>query len=105
MYWLSNLSRGEKIQFLILILVVAILSFTLGVISVYFQIKDGAVQIEIGELESAQNLFNNKRVYASSRGKLYYPWWCESTISSKNIIWFNNSLEATEKGYKLSNNC
>lgn len=48
------------------------------------------------------------RVYASQRGKRFYPWWCDTgmrSIKPENIVWYSSPQAAEQAGYQLSQSC
>ena len=59
------------------------------------------VPLEVEQQNSRQ------RVYASKRGKRYYPWWCNAgnTIAKKNKIWYETAAQAKAEGYTLAKGC
>lgn len=65
-----------------------------------------AVNIQLLPLEVEQQR-NRQRVYASKRGKRYYPWWCNagSTIAKENKVWFEKPEHAQAEGYTLAKGC
>ena len=50
---------------------------------------------------------SSSRVYASSRGKRYYPWWCDagSSIVDRNLVWYADAASAGRAGYTLAKAC
>ena len=50
---------------------------------------------------------NIRRVYASSRGTRYYPWWCDagSRIAEDNKVWYDTPELAQEAGYSIAKGC
>ena len=50
---------------------------------------------------------DEQRVYASKRGKRYYPWWCEAggAIAEENIVWFETPKLAQAVGYSIAKGC
>ena len=47
------------------------------------------------------------RVLVSSRGRVYYPWWCSAgeNIAVQNRRWFSTPLHAERAGYSISKVC
>ena len=62
-------------------------------------------------VKNSQNIWNdvtNERVYASKRGKRYYPWWCDAgrkSIKEGNIVWFGSPAVAELEGYTIAKSC
>ena len=56
---------------------------------------------------SPEKQHTTKQVYASSRGKRYYPWWCNAgnSIAEKNKVWYNTPAQAEKEGYQIAKGC
>ena len=86
---------------------VGIAGFLLGGLSVYSLCggrEPGPVRLTP---LSASVPFSDRRVYASLRGKRYYPWWCDAgrSISPDNLVWYDTPEDAVAGGYSVAKSC
>ncbi len=103
--------RGAELYLSLVILLIGLLGFGLGRLSV---IEDSKVPIIIRSNISAvaepltpKKVLNNGQYLASKNGNSYYLPWCSgaSRIKDSNRIWFKTKDEAELAGYKKSANC
>ena len=82
-------------------------AFFLGGLCVYSFILEGTPTATIALTPLARDISVDLRVYASSKGSRYYPWWCEAggSISKANIVWFQSAEIAEREGYTLAKAC
>ncbi|MFC1801955.1 hypothetical protein ACFLY7_00735 [Patescibacteria group bacterium] len=108
----SILGKKDDIFIILLIILVAIISFGLGKLS---QIEQMRGELKIKYLESGEvgldNLSNKTKqlsqLVASKKGSKYFLPWCSSaqTIKENNKVWFSSKEEAEGKGYTPAKNC
>ena len=91
-----------------IIVLVGIGAFLLGGLFVYswYTPAKTAVDLQLKPLPTEQP-YNEQRVYASKRGKRYYPWWCDagSTIAKENKVWYDTPEAAQAAGYTIAKGC
>lgn len=91
-----------------IVLLVGIGGFLLGGLAVYSVYADGRAKdpIEMKAIPVTKGI-PERDVYASARGKRYYPWWCSAgkKIAKKNIVWYKTPEEAKRAGYSIAKTC
>ena len=97
--------RGYMIAAIILVGIGAFLLGGLFVYSFYKPTKT-ATDIHLTPL-SVELSDNERRVYASSRGTRYYPWWCDAgnKIAKENKVWYSTPELAQVEGYSIAKGC
>ncbi len=111
-------SRVRQVFLGLVVVLVALLSFGLGKLSVGERnqpvIIEANSQFPILNLQTSSNensklkidnLAQTASVYASSKGKKYYYPWCKSTVSEANKVTFASPNMAESAGYTLASNC
>jgi len=99
------------ILYLLLVILVGISSFFLGRLSLESNNmslnNSGNIRIINRGVYNDDYVLPKKEYVASRNGKIYYPLNCTkaNNILNKNKIWFTNSGEAQEAGYKPSSTC
>ena len=89
-------------------LLIALIAFGLGRLSIIFQNKQGVTigHAQLGALADPQN--TSAAVYAASKsGRAYYLSSCAgvSRIKEENKVWFSSKKEAEDLGYQPARNC
>ena len=105
--------HNNCLQLSVIIILLASTSFLLGGLAIRFHYtqeegKSGGGDVHLTPISPENSPAEGvERVYTSSQGKRYYPWWCEagSSISPKNIVWFDTPEEAEEAGYTVAQRC
>ena len=94
-----------------IVVLVAFGSFFLGGFAVrsYYDTvaADREEALSLIPLDPEVSVSGSGRVYASSRGSRYYPWWCDKgkSISEANKVWFSTPQEAETEGYTIAKGC
>lgn len=101
---------NNNVFYMIAIIVVSnITSFLLGGLLIYFLSKPAknSQPIALTPIPTDTAQVQKNHVYASIRGKRYYPWWCDkgNLIAKENIIWFNTPQAAKKEGYTIAKGC
>ena len=104
----NQMKKGKELY--VAFVSVGLGSFMLGGVFVYIILRGDAILPDTNEnitIESIDGVITEKadRVYASSRGTRYYPWWCGSNIKEENKVWFDSVPEAKAAGYTIAKNC
>ena len=90
-----------------IIVLVGIGSFLLGWLAAhsFYNPTKESTQVVLKPLQKDITL--HRRVYASSRGKRYYPWWCDAgnKITKENIVWYETPEKAKASGYTIAKAC
>ncbi|MCI5108865.1 MAG: hypothetical protein MRY49_03405 [Candidatus Pacebacteria bacterium] len=83
---------------------VAFSAFALGRVSVG---EDRSVDILYPQevIERAREANIEAYVIASSKGSVYYYPWCPNSLSAANLIRFESSKEAENRGYRIASGC
>ncbi|MDI9325494.1 MAG: hypothetical protein QM526_01795 [Alphaproteobacteria bacterium] len=95
-------TTNYPLLFVIIFFLANIFSFLFGGMLVYYTMKPVHPK---AVFETIESIDEDARVYASSKGKTYYPWWCHSIIVDKNKIYFENKETAEAQGYTLAKTC
>ena len=96
--------------FIISSIFIGIGAFLLGGLTIY-HVHKGDVnmkQIMLSEISAKSEISKeDARVYASSRGSRYYPWWCDggAKIAKNNIVWYETKERAERDGYTIAKSC
>lgn len=92
----------------VVIVLVGVGGFFLGGLAVYsvYMEREAGEGVSLAPLAVTVEI-PDKKVYASSRGKRYYPWWCEAgkSMAEKNIVWYDTAAAAERAGYTLAKAC
>ena len=97
----------NKWYVVIAMVLVGVGSFFLGGLFVHsLHDSSGAASVQLRPLPTEQP-YNERQVYASKRGKRYYPWWCNAgnTIVEENKIWYDTPELAQKEGYSIAKGC
>ncbi|MDE0243376.1 MAG: hypothetical protein OYG31_01540 [Candidatus Kaiserbacteria bacterium] len=88
-----------------LIVLSGVLGFFLGGIAVYSAVRQKSEEPIV--LHPMPNRVSpmGERVFVSTRGRRFYPWWCESAIKEENRVWFTTPEEAAAAGYTIAKAC
>lgn len=109
--------KGKDILIVIIVILVGLGSFELGRLSkagnspgIKVEYPDQATQNDSGLVlgaEANKTNVSQKKFFASSRGKKYYPVDCSAgqTIKESNRLWFSTREEAESAGFELSSSC
>lgn len=92
---------------IIAVILSSIASFFLGGLFVYSLYNPAKIPTKVVLTPAQTEITVHTRVYASSRGKRYYPWWCDagSTIAKENMVWYDAPGEAKKAGYTIAKSC
>ena len=98
---------NDRMYIFISIILVGIAAFLLGGLFVhsFHNSPEDSSKITLEPIQADVSV--SSRVYASARGKRYYPWWCDagSRIAKENVVWYETAKEAEEKGYMIASAC
>ena len=90
------------------VVLVGIGAFFLGGLFVYslYRTSDAGATVRLTPLDFEVSVYTS-RVYASSRGRRYYPWWCDAgrEIAEKNVVWYETPVLAEVAGYSIAKGC
>lgn len=94
---------GYAVIAVIIVGISGFLSGGLAVHSVYKQ-REPADSVQLTPIMTS--IPADRRVYASSSGKRYYPWWCDiGRIVPDNMVWFATPEDAKAEGYTIAKAC
>ena len=94
--------RGVRIVCVIILVLIAVISFVLGQISIKSSFSPSVEEATYAKIcPQAENI--NGAVYASWYGRSYYAPWCKSHIKYKR--WFQSEQAALTAGYRPARNC
>lgn len=97
----------NRLQGVASIILSGILGFFLGGLAVYHATHQGSDEpITLHPMPDRVSPMGN-RVFVSSRGRRFYPWWCEagSSIKEENRVWFPTPQEAMAAGHTIARAC
>ena len=106
-YTMKDIFNSPTVYVPVSMILVGIGSFLLGGLAVYTLLYEGDAGGEITLEPILDGVPDDRRVYASKRGKRYYPWWCDkgSTILEENRVWYLNPESAELDGYTIAKGC
>ena len=103
-----NVRNNRRLRSAVRILLAGCLGFFLGGLAVFHAaIRDRDREPIVLEPLPFTRSTDMDRVYASSRGKRFYPWWCDtgSSIVKENLVWFATVTDARAAGYTIARSC
>lgn len=92
----------------LLLILIAILSFGLGRLSVLNESKpEGGQNLKAGIILKEEEVPGAGMYVASKKGTKYHLPWCSGarTVREENKVWFESREEAELAGYTPANNC